>query len=109
MISAPPMPTTRPPSMRTIVVAMRFTSAASMRRLVQAARRVEQKRAIACDAAAVRRHEPRHHVDDRGLTRTGGPEQRGDAVRNFEFRREAEFAELFLHVDRQHLSLRAAA
>ena len=64
--------------------------AAPVRRHVDARARIEQHACVERDAAAVRRHQARDHVDDRGLAGAGRAEQRGHAVRGFELRGDAE-------------------
>src|SRR5690348_14537607 len=70
---------------------------------------VEQGLAVKHDASTVGREQAGDHVDQAGLTGAGGAEQSGGAARRLEGGLQGKVAELFFDVDRQDLTLRAAA
>ena len=64
-------------------------NAPSLRRNVDAGGRVEQHGALALDAPLLRPHQPGERVQQRGLARTGGAEQRRDSSTDLELDLEA--------------------
>ena len=76
--------------------------APTMRRHMNALRRVVQRFAVERNDAAVGPQQPGDHVDQRSLARAGRAEQAGDAALALERGFQREFAELFGDVDAQH-------
>ena len=76
--------------------------ASAVHRHVDAGCGIKQRRMIELDVPAVGRNQPRDHVHQRCLSGARGAEQAGDPTFAFEARADEEFAQAFLHLQRQH-------
>jgi hypothetical protein len=81
-----------------------IADAPPMRRNAQLRHGIEQQRSVHLDPSAVGRNQTRDHIDDGGLAGARRTEQRGDARRHVEFRRDGEIGKFLFSIEDQHVS-----